>query len=68
MLEGVFEQLGTDATLPAITLWFADFVDLLIHYWYVPTGIVAAIAFAFVTYINTPRGRYNFDYFKYNIT
>ena len=67
MLEGVFEQLGTDASLPAITLWFADFVDLLIQYWYIPTGIVAAIAFAFVTYINTPRGRYNFDYFKYTM-
>jgi type II secretory pathway component PulF len=67
MLEGVFEELGTDADLPAITLWFADFVDLLIQYWYIPVGVVAIIAGLVTSYINTPRGRYNFDYFKYTM-
>ena len=67
MLEGVFESLGTDSQLPAITLWFADFVDLLIAYWYVPTAVVAAIVLAFFSYIRSPRGRYNFDYFKYTM-
>ena len=67
MLEGVFESLGTDSQLPAITLWFADFVDLLMEYWYIPTAVVAAIVLAFFSYISSPRGRYNFDYFKYTM-
>ena len=33
-IQGVFDELGTEDELPAITLWFADVVDLLIAYWY----------------------------------
>ena len=51
--------------LPDITLWFMDFVDIIMAYWYVPVIIIAAIAAGIFWYINTPRGRYNFDYFKY---
>ena len=67
MLEGVFQSLGAAANLPAITLWFADFVHLVLQYWYIPVGIVIALVFLFFTYISTPRGRYNFDYFKYTM-
>lgn len=67
MLEGVFKSLGAAANLPAITLWFADFVDLVLEYWYIPVGLVAAVVAIFFTYISTPRGRYNFDYFKYTM-
>lgn len=65
MLQGIFDSIGTDEELPAVTLWFAGVVDKLIQYWYIPTGIVAGAAALFFTYINTPRGKYNFDYFKY---
>ena len=64
-IQGVFDELGTEDELPAITLWFADVVDLLIAYWYIPVGIVVAIAGIILFYINTPKGKYNFDYFKY---
>ena len=64
-IQGVFDELGTEDELPAITLWFADVVDLLIAYWYIPVGIVVAIASIILFYINTPKGKYNFDYFKY---
>ena len=66
-IQGIFDELGTDETLPAITLWFADVVDLFLQYWYIPTlaiiGVVAIILF----YINTPKGKYNFHYFKYKM-
>lgn len=65
MLQGIFDSIGTDEELPAVTLWFAGVVDKLIQYWYIPTGIVAGVVALFFTYINTPRGKYNFDYFKY---
>ena len=64
-IQGVFDELGTEDKLPAITLWFADVVDILIAYWYIPVGILVAIAGIILFYINTPKGKYNFDYFKY---
>ena len=66
-IQGIFDELGTEETLPAITLWFADFVDKLIMYWYIPVLIIAAIVGIIVFYINTPKGKYNFHYFKYKM-
>ena len=66
-IQNVFDELGTEEELPAITLWFADFLDGLIAYWYIPLGIIVAIVGIIVFYINTPRGKYNFDYFKYKM-
>ena len=67
LLQGLFDSIGTQDELPAITLWFAGVVDKLVQYWYIPAGIFAGIIVLFFTYINTPRGRYNFDYFKYTM-
>ncbi len=66
-IQGVFDEVGTEDTLPAITLWFASFVDQAIKYWYIPTFIVIAIVAAVLFYINTPKGKYNFHYFKYKM-
>ncbi len=66
-IQGIFDELGTDETLPAITLWFADFIDKVIQFWYIPTGIVLAIVGVILFYINTPKGKYNFHYFKYKM-
>lgn len=66
-IQGIFDELGTDETLPAITLWFADFVDKIIQYWYIPTIIIALIVAAIVFYVHTPKGKYNFHYFKYKM-
>lgn len=65
MLQGIFDSIGTKDQLPTVTLWFAGVVNKFIEYWYIPTGIVAGILLGFWAYIRTPRGRYNFDYFKY---
>ena len=67
MLEGVFDQLGAEAQLPALTLWFADFVDLVMEYWYIPVGLISLAFLLVYLYIRTPWGRYNFDYFKYTM-
>ena len=66
-IQGIFDELGTEDELPAITLWFADVVDGMIAYWYIPTIIIVAIAGAVIFYINTPKGKYNFHYFKYKM-
>lgn len=66
-IQGIFDELGTDETLPAVTLWFADFIDKAIQYWYIPTFIIAVIVGMILFYIRTPKGKYNFDYFKYKM-
>lgn len=35
--------------------------------WYIPVVIIAGIVAIAITYINTPKGRYNFHYFKYKM-
>ncbi len=66
-IQGIFDELGTEEELPGITLWFAGFIDDVIQYWFIPTLIVIAIVAAIVFYINTPKGKYNFHYFKYKM-
>lgn len=66
-IQNVFEQVGSTDKLPTVTIWFKNFLDGLIVYWYVPTAIIAAIAIGIIAYINTPKGKYNFDYFKYTM-
>ena len=66
-IQGIFDELGTEEELPAITLWFADVVDTMIAYWYIPVIMIAIITGAIVFYINTPKGKYNFYYFKYKM-
>lgn len=64
-IQNVFDSLGSKATLPPITLWFQGFINNLGTYWYIPTSIIAVIVGLIVFYINTPKGKYNFHYFKY---
>lgn len=66
-IQDVFDELGTEETLPAVTLWFADFMNKAIQYWYIPILIIAVIVGAIIFYIRTPKGKYNFDYFKYKM-
>ncbi len=64
-IQNVYDELGTKDTLPAITLWFQDVMNVAIKFWYIPVLILAGIAVAGILYIRTPKGKYNFDYFKY---
>ena len=66
-IQKLFDEIGTEAELPKVTLWFQDVVDLTIQYWYLPTLVIIGIVTAIVLYINTPKGKYNFHYFKYTM-
>lgn len=66
-IQNVFDEVGTEEELPAITLWFADVVDQFLLYWYIPLIIILIIVGAILFYINTPKGKYNFHYFKYKM-
>lgn len=66
-IQNLFQSMGSNEQLPAITLWFADAINQLVKYWYIPVAIIAGIVGIVIAYINTPKGRYNFDYFKYTM-
>lgn len=67
MIEGYFEELGSPDKMPAITVWFVDFCNAIGDYWVVPTVIIAGIIAIIITYVHTPKGKYNYDYFKYTM-
>lgn len=64
-IQNVYDEIGTSDTLPAVTLWFQKFLDKLIEFWYIPVLVILGIVGAIVFYVHTPKGKYNFHYFKY---
>ena len=66
-IQGLYDSVGSTATLPAVTLWFSGVVNWFLKFWYIPAGIIASIVAGIMFYINTPKGKYNFHYFKYTM-
>lgn len=66
-IQGIYDQVGTTDTLPEMTVAFSNFLQGVVTYWYIPTAIIVGIIALVISYINTPKGRYNFDYFKYTM-
>lgn len=66
-IQGVYDSVGSTATLPAVTVWFNNFINGAIKYWYVVVALIAAVVGGVMFYINTPKGKYNFHYFKYTM-
>lgn len=66
-IQNVYNAFDSNAKLPAITIWFQGVVNWIVAYWYIPVTIILAIVGAIIFYINTPKGKYSFDYFKYKM-
>lgn len=66
-IQNLFDEIGTEATLPAITLWFQGVINSFMAHWYIPLIVIIAVVSAILFYINTPKGKYNFHYFKYTM-
>ena len=67
VIQDTFDKVGSKEQLPPLTIGFSNFLDLLVEYWYIPLLIIFGIAFAIAAYVRTPRGKYNFHYFKYTM-
>jgi type II secretory pathway component PulF len=67
LLQNVFEQVGSQDQLPAATLWFKGVLDKIVKYWYIPVTVIIGIVTSIILYIKTPKGRYNYHYFKYKM-
>ena len=66
-IQGLYKQVGSTDELPGPTIWFFNLATAVFQVWYIPVGLIAIIAALIIYYINTPKGRYNFDYFKYRM-
>lgn len=67
VIQDTLNQVGSSDQLPKITLWFADFLNNSLKLWYIPVGIIGIIALVIYIYVRTPKGKYNFHYFKYRM-
>lgn len=66
-IQDVFESMGATESLPGITLWFQSFLNKVMQYWYIPTFFIIGLIVGIIFYINTPKGKYQFHYFKYTM-
>lgn len=66
-IQNIYQEMGSTDELPGITLWFQSVVNNLVQYWYIPLAVVLVIVAGIIFYINTPKGKYNFHYFKYKM-
>lgn len=64
-IQNVYDEMGSTDELPGITIWFQGVVNHLAEYWYIPVLILIGAVATIILYIRTPKGKYNFDYFKY---
>ena len=66
-IQNVLDSVGSADQLPGLTLWFKGFLERLMAHWYIPVSIIIATVVGIIAYIRTPKGRYNFHYFKYKM-
>ncbi len=67
MLKDIFESIGSEQELPALTMAVYNFTLKLQELWFIPVGFIAGGVALFVNWLRTPKGRYDFDYFKYTM-
>ncbi len=58
---------GFHAELPLMTRILIGFSDFMVHFWPLLVGMIVAAAAGFRLYITTPRGRYQWDKYKFRI-
>lgn len=67
VIEGVYAEVGSTATLPGITIWFSNVLKALSKIWYIPVAVIALIAGLLFAYCNSPTGKYYYHLFKYRM-
>lgn len=67
MIQNVFDSFGSKEKLPAVTIAFSNFLNYMSKIWYIPVTIIVVVILAILAYIRTPKGKYNFHYFKYRM-
>lgn len=66
-IQQLYDTMGSQTTLPPLSIWFSNVINTLIEYWYIPVILIAGMTALIIWYVNTPKGKYNFHYFKYTM-
>lgn len=67
-VQGVLDSLGASKdVIPAATLAFQAFLRGFLKWWPIPATMIAGVVAGLIFYIQTPKGRYKFHYFKYTM-
>ena len=67
-VQGVLDSLGASKdVIPAATLAFQAFLRGFLKWWPIPAAMIVAAIAGVIAYIQTPKGRYKFHYFKYTM-
>lgn len=64
-IQKVFDSMGSKEELPWMTQKFSEFLGTLKYWWYYPVAIITILTIATLSYIRTPKGRYQWHLFKY---
>ena len=67
IIQNVFKQVGSTEELPWYTVAFSNLLTQLTKVWYIPLIIIGAIVAVIYVKIQSPKGKYNWDYFKYKM-
>jgi len=67
MLMDVFAEVGSQDTLPALTIWVYHACQFITSIWYIILLAIIGLVFLFISWTKTPDGRYKFDTFKYKM-
>ena len=51
-IQNLYDEIGTEATLPKVTIWFQGVVNIMMQYWFIPVIVILALVAAIIVYIN----------------
>lgn len=63
ILQNVYDMFGSTQEIPAATMAMLNFANWLAANWYVIVGIILTIFLIWFVFVNTTRGKYNWDKF-----
>ena len=65
VMKNLYAELGVEDKIPAATLAFADFMEMVGNLWYIWVAVLGGLIAAFIAWYQTPNGRFTVDKFKY---
>ena len=67
-IQSILTEIGaSEDVIPARTLRFQAFLQGFMKWWPIPVTIIGLAILAVIMYIQTPKGKYKFHYFKYTM-
>ncbi len=64
LLEDVYEMFDSTQEIPKATMFALDIAKWIVSNWFIILLVVGILVISFILYINTSRGRFNWDKFK----